>query len=117
MQVLLYTLAAASFTVIMHGIGIEHHLYGIYWWFDTVTHLSGGFALGLLVTVVYATTRQWRWLTIGTVLLLAIGWEIFEVVFLDIRVGSTAYTIDTSLDILIGLIGAYGATIVHNAKR
>ena len=113
MQLFLLSLTAAALTVILHTIGTENHWYWTHRWFDIITHLLGGLSLGLLATALFTKTEKYALLTIAAVLPLVVGWEVFEVVFVGINPGSVAYNIETARDILISMLGACGAILIH----
>ena len=112
MQVLLLALFTASLTAVLHSIGTEHNWYWVYQWFDIVTHLLGGFSLGLLTALLYRKTNKCMILALGTVLILVIGWEVFEVLFLATETGDVWYGAKTMKDVVVGLVGAYAAVVV-----
>ena len=112
MQVLLFTLFTASLTVVLHSIGTEHDWYWIYPWFDVITHLLGGFSLGLLAALVYRNKKRSVALSLGTVLVLIIGWEVFEILFVSMPIEELGYSIGTAKDVLVGLGGAYTAILL-----
>ena len=109
MQVLLFALFTASLTVVLHGIGTEHNWYWTYPWFDVITHLLGGISLGSLTMLVYRDKKRSVALSLGTVLVLVIGWEVFEVLFVNMPTEELGYSIGTAKDMIVGLGGAYAA--------
>ena len=112
MQVLLFTLFTASLTVVLHSIGTEHSWYWTYPWFDVITHLLGGFSLGLLTALVYRNKKRATVLSLGTVLVFIIGWEVFEIFFVNMPTEELWYSVSTTKDILVGLGGAYAAMLL-----
>ena len=113
MQLLLLALFTASLTVVLHGIGTEHNWYWVYEWFDVITHLLGGFSLGLLAALLYGKTSRCIPLALGTVLVFIIGWEVFEVLFVGTMTNDPWYGANTMKDIIVGLFGAYTAAMVY----
>ncbi|MCY4577217.1 MAG: hypothetical protein OXB96_02165 [Candidatus Kaiserbacteria bacterium] len=113
MQTLLFVLFVASLTVVLHGIGTEHNWYWRYHWFDIITHLLGGFSLGLLAVLLYRKIEKCVVFTLGTVLLLIIGWEVFEVLFVSMPTEELWYSIGTIKDVVVGLLGAHIAVFVY----
>ena len=116
MQALLLALVTASLTTVLHSIGTEHGWYQTYQWFDIITHLSGGFSLGLLAVSVYKNKKHATALSLGTVLILIIGWEIFEILFVSMPTEELWYSIGTAKDIIVGLGGAYAAMVMYKKK-
>ena len=116
MQALLITLTTASLTAILHSIGMENHLYWTYWWFDILTHTLGGFTLGMLIAVLCSKTKKSPIVITGLLLFLVISWEVFEVLFVGVKMKGVEYAIETTLDILIGLVGAYSAVSLYRAR-
>lgn len=112
MQVLLFTMFTASLTVVLHSIGTEHNWYWSYPWFDVITHLLGGFSLGLLTALVYRNKKQATVLSLGTVLVFIIGWEVFEILFVSMPTEELWYSVSTTKDVLVGLGGAYAAMML-----
>ncbi len=113
MQALLFALFAASLMVVLHGVGTERAWYWTYQWFDIITHLLGGFSLGLLAALLYGKTKRSLILSLATVLLLIIGWEVFEVLFVGTAVGDAWYGVKTMKDVAVGLVSAYVAIMVY----
>lgn len=112
MQVLLFTLFTASLTVVLHSIGTEHNWYWTYPWFDVITHLLGGFSLGLLTMLVYRNKKRAIALSLGTVLVCIIGWEVFEILFVSMPTEELWHSVSTTKDVLVGLGGAYAAILL-----
>lgn len=84
-----------------------HALYFEYYWFSAIMHLLGGSILGLLWLwfVGRAGKSHSVWTTLAFVLFIGVSWEIFEYVF-DIAYAGRYYAIDTSVDILMDVLGA-----------
>ena len=117
MQALLLSLTTAALTLILHSISIARSLYWTYWWFDIITHALGGFAMGMLAAVLCSKKERGVGpVTISLLLLLLIGWEVFEVAFIGIETKGTKYMIGTFLDILIGMISAWTAICIYSSK-
>ena len=116
MQALLFALLAASLMVILHDVGTERSWYWTYQWFDIITHLLGGFSLGLLAALLYGKTNNSLILALATVLLLIIGWEVFEVLFVGTEVGDVWYGVKTMKDVVVGLVSAYVAVSVYERR-
>lgn len=116
MQALLFALFFASLMVVLHDIGTARAWYWTYQWFDIITHLFGGFSLGLLAALLYGRTHRSLILSLGTVLALVIGWEVFEVLFIGTEVGDAWYGVKTMKDVVVGLVSAYVAVMVYEKR-
>ena len=112
-------LAFSLVLLIFHYIGIQYFYYWSISWYDTVAHLLGGVILGLSITIFSkAKNLSEKSLIIygaGFALLVAILWEIFEY-RAGITSASSKYALDTTLDILLGLIGALIAIKVGSRR-
>ena len=105
LQLLLLLLVSSSLTIILHAIGLEFFLYWSLWWFDILMHALGGFSLGLLCVLLFPD--RYRYLRYIILFGVIIGWEVFEVVFINIETGTVSYAIDTVLDLVIGFTAAH----------
>ena len=114
MQALLLVLTTASLMVVLHSIGTEHAWYWTHQWFDIITHLLGGFSLGLLAALILREkTRRPLLFALVTVLLVIIGWEVFEVLFVGTVVEDMWYGLNTMKDVVVGFTSAYVAVIAY----
>lgn len=117
--ILLWTvLGISTLIAVLHLLAIELYWYWTYLWFDIPVHFLGGFlvALGALWLVFYSgyfshtfsfSKARACMVALGAGIVIGILWELFEVV-----TGPPAapnYVLDTSLDIVFDLAGAYGA--------
>lgn len=109
-----FSLITSSVLAVAHILALELYLYWHYPWFDLVTHFLGGVTIALL----------WQWfclvcdsgqvigkdilVTLGVVLVVAVGWEVFE-----LAIGRPVledFWTDTILDLVLGLGG--GAVVL-----
>jgi hypothetical protein len=86
-------------------------LYWSLWWFDILMHFLGGLLIGLASAWAYVFvfkkgTRGLIRATLLSVLIVGIFWELYEV-YIGIQVTHEPYVWDTSVDIILDLIGAY----------
>jgi hypothetical protein len=106
---LLFLLFIASLAT-LHALALALFLYWQVWWFDIPMHLFGGMtvALGFFAGVdlriipasgVHSLTRM-----LIPVAGIAVGWEVFQHVITSVP--KEDYVIDTSTDIVLGLVGA-----------
>jgi membrane associated rhomboid family serine protease len=107
----------ASITLaIVNAIAIEHTLYWKYLWLDMPMHVLGGIcaALGYAILPFFHIHLPKQFVTLTAylvfVLLVGIGWELFEFVN-DISLANATenFITDTSMDLFLDLIGgAFG---------
>lgn len=115
---LILSALSASLVLVLHTIAMERTLYFTYRWFDIPMHFLGGLALGWFSTYFLARFFPERsrafslflGATLCSVLLLALVWEGFELIY-GIAVSAENYLTDTMGDILIGLAGGTLAAI------
>ena len=100
LQLLFFALLSASATLLFHAIGLEASLYWSQWWFDVVAHLLAGFSLGLFIPFFFSKQSK---LPLFVIVLIVIGWELFEVFILGISVTTPLYPTDTLIDVFLGL--------------
>lgn len=126
-----------TFTLIII-FGTLHLLAGIFyfywtlWWFDYLMHFLGGLSLGLFFLWIFyasgfAANRRERaglsglarparlqavFMSLIPVLILGIGWEIFEFVNGITQATEESYTLDVAHDLLADGLGAFAASII-----
>jgi hypothetical protein len=115
-----FTLIFGLQFVVLHALAEFFELYWRYAWLDIPMHVFGGVLLILILnTLVIVKALPERFINlptlpfvIGGVLIL---WEIFGV----IRFGGFKpnYVMDTSLDLLFGILGAVGGYYLAKALR
>jgi VanZ family protein len=91
---------------VLNAVAVSLSLYWSYWWFDIVMHTLSGFAGGLFVLWLFHPFRAYQslWLTLGSLLVVGVVWEIFEWVFDLIQ--PLNYRQDIVYDLLNDLLGA-----------
>ena len=99
LQVLFVGLVASAMLAIVHTVGTERYLYWVFDWFDIVTHAIGGIAIGALLSALYIKKRQF---ILPILILVLVGWEIFETWAKQIPTGQAGYSIDTTIDLFVG---------------
>lgn len=113
-------LIAFSTLAVLHNIAIHLYLYWSVWWFDIPMHFFGG----VIVALGFFTLRDLKlfpnsWLRLLPILLLVLGvaciWEFYEV-FIGIPMLAD-YIFDTSLDLVMGLVGGVFGFLVGNSLR
>ena len=111
-------LGLSALIAALHLLAIELYWYWTYLWFDILVHFLGGFlvALGALWLVFYSGYLSHGFLfskiractiALGAGIVIGILWELFEVV--TGPPAASNYALDTSLDMLFDVLGAYGA--------
>ncbi len=100
---LLAALVAALIIAALEQWAVADFLYWRYVWFDVPMHFLGGLTIALsLVALSGSRFRPYAFIT--CMVLVAVGWEVFEVI-----IGSPQkanYVLDTSLDLLMDTLGA-----------
>jgi hypothetical protein len=103
-------------------LGVVHILAGFFyfywtlWWFDNAMHFLGGLSMAFFTLwIVHALgffkgvprTSRVLFTVLASVVLIGIGWEVFEYVFgiANPSIGQT-YASDTSFDLFFDLLGA-----------
>lgn len=106
---LLYTqLIVLVFLYIVQVVAIDLYLEVQKEWYFTLSHFLGGIWLGFFFAWASAM-RGYRFNFLYSLLFFAVVatlWEVFEVLTGGMSPGSTLYLVDTSSDLLAGLIGA-----------
>ena len=114
-------LIAASILSVIHIIALKLFLYWRFEWFDIPMHALGGAVVALGVFTAYDLRLFKNKVLLkvlpvmGAVLTMAGLWEVY-----DIMIGFPVeenYTLDTTLDIIMGLIGGYVGYLVANNIR
>jgi hypothetical protein len=103
-------------TALLQWYGVEYSFYWTTWWWDIFAHLGGGLTIGFWLAAVssrYRLPPAWaRIVIIGGVLLVAIAWELWELVE-GVAGGPGGYWIDTTKDLFDGVLGATIAWIIY----
>ena len=99
---------------VLHAVSLSLYLYWFYWWLDTVMHLLGGAWVALATVWFFRYFDFYKKLSFDRriifislcVLAVAILWELFEffVGHVDPSIGRD-YWIDTSIDVIAGVLG------------
>ncbi len=102
----------AALILYLNEIALQYYLYWVYWWYDIVMHFLGGLLVASIV--IWALTRfgflpkmvrydSFMW-TILFVLLVGVGWEVFEYVN-GFFIGEVNVVADTALDLIMDTTG------------
>lgn len=112
---------------ILHFLALQFYLYWTFWWFDIVTHFLGGLWVGLIILwfffssgYVYKNLSLVRstkifLITIASVIIIGVLWEVWEVLAELVFINEAGYLLDTSLDIIMDILG--GITAFIYAKK
>ncbi len=104
---------------ILHVTALEFFLYWLYPWFDIMMHFLGGLFVGLSALWFffqsgYVMINQSIWniiiVSVSSIILIGVGWEIFEVMAGVPIIGN--YILDTATDLVMDVIGVTVATFV-----
>jgi hypothetical protein len=105
---------------ILNNIGNELFLYWRFWWFDIVMHFLGGLWVGLSALWIYyfsgfikETKKDSSFiflLSFLSVLVVGLGWEVFEFI-IEVEF-SSLYISDTSLDLIMDILGGIIASLM-----
>jgi hypothetical protein len=113
-------LIAFSTLAVVHSIALTLSLYWRVWWLDIPMHIFGGIIVALgLFTLRDLKIIPNRFLKLGTVLVLvfcvALVWDGYEIL-IGIPIEND-YVIDTSIDLIMGLLGAGLGYIIGTKLR
>lgn len=94
-------------------VALEFYLYWTYEWLDNVMHILGGFLAGniALIAGYYFSKKNTLSISIIGGLFIGIVWEMAEYYF-GISQWSDNFVMDTSLDMLMDIVGAFLAYIL-----
>ncbi|MCX6752595.1 MAG: hypothetical protein NTZ87_03840 [Candidatus Nomurabacteria bacterium] len=109
------------FIFIVNFVANKFYWYYTIWYFDMPMHFLGGFWIGLaslyfLFTESKALTFQFIIKILLCVLLVGIGWEVFEILVNNVTIRDSFNYLDTFSDILFDLSGGVFA-ILYFFKR
>ncbi len=117
---LLKTLAYLIFIIfILHFLANKFYWYYSIWYFDMIMHFLGGFWLGLGVFYVFPPKENsinFIFKILLLVLLVGVGWEVYEVLVNDVIARNPFNFLDTLSDIFFDLSGGLCA-ILYLWKR
>lgn len=98
---LLAALVSASVLAYLQHEALANLWYWHYPWFDTLMHFIGGLTVATFGIALLAKRRAFVF--IAGMLLIAVGWELFELAIHAEREANFAF--DTSLDLLMDALG------------
>lgn len=106
-----------AITALLYFLGFFLYLHWVFWWYDILLHLLGG-AWVVLVSMwlLKVSNKVQPWASIiAVVIMIGALWEVFEMLIGAPR--ESNYLFDTSLDLLMDVIGAVGAIIFVRRKE
>jgi hypothetical protein len=116
----IFFLIAFSVLAVIHNIAVQLYLYWHIWWLDIPVHAFGGVivALGLFTLRdlrLFPNTWIWFVPVLAFVFFVALLWEAYELIIGVPIVGD--YTLDTSIDVVVGLLGGVLGYFIGNSLR
>lgn len=111
----LFTLLVLLVTLKLHLLGMYDHLYLKFWYYDIIVHILGG--IGIALSTLYILKNP-KYIFISTIIC-GILWELFEAYFgiSGSPVGSSAYIIDTTKDLIDDMLGALIVWFAYKNKK
>jgi hypothetical protein len=97
------------FIFILNTVAKLLYWYTSVWWFDMPMHFLGGFFLGFFVVYVFSLKDVYK--IFLYILIIGIGWEVFELIFNNIIAGQPFIVLDTFSDICFDLSGGLSAIL------
>lgn len=114
-KLLLISLLTIILIATFHYFSIKYSWYWTYRWFDIPVHIVGGFWVSLSalwislhishIDSIFAYKRKALIVMLSSVLVVAILWEIFELIFHVTSINTDIYWQDTFGDISNGFVG------------
>ncbi len=116
----------AVLLLVLHEAGIVFYFYWLYWWYDVLVHwvagLTAGFSTywvlwcsGWFFSRQVARLELVMALVVTPMLIVAVGWEVFEYVY-NIADPLEGYALDVTNDIVLGCCGAALAVLIATRK-
>ncbi len=104
---------------IVNALATKFYWYSSVWYFDIIMHFIGGFWVGLLALYFHTSGRMTLALALkalGAVVIIGIGWEIFEA-FVDKAISANPFNVlDTAADLLFDVSGGASAVFYYLRK-
>jgi len=107
---------------LLHYVALEFALYWRFAWFDIFMHFFGGavVALGFFTLKDFINDipdrLQYFWPIISGVIVVALSWELFEIVIGTPSI-EPGYMLDTTIDLLMGTVGGFVGFVVGHTIR
>ncbi len=97
----------------------KFYWYSSIWYFDIIMHFLGGLWLGGFFLWLFWPERISGSLVgkvILGVLVVGIGWEVFELMFVNYVAQNNFDIIDTAMDLVLDILGGFSAVVYFNKK-
>ncbi|MEI8338262.1 MAG: hypothetical protein WCF92_03930 [bacterium] len=100
--------------LLVHSFATYTGLYWITGWFDTVSHLLGGFVIFFGFSYIFSFKNKKPTLGVIIILSLLVGiiWELFELKYGITSLVSRKYISSTSIDLIFDIIGSCLAFLI-----
>lgn len=112
---------------LLNYFAVKHHLFWSVNEFDSVVHFFGGAATSVFFLWFYffsgffnppkRNLTKFFIISVFGTMFIAVSWEIFELILGEATVGKAEYPFDTSLDLIMGLLGALAACLYGFIKE
>jgi len=106
-----FILLLVSIISALHYFALDNVWYFLYPWLDIFMHFLGGLFISLFVLYLSKSKRVFL-ISIVSVLLVSVVWELFEH---SLGVVRDDYVLDTIVDFLMGLLGALIGAFVYRS--
>ncbi len=114
---------SVALVFVLNFLGVYSFWYATIWWFDMLVHFLGGVFIGFLILYLFPKIRQLSlkhllMYVVGGVLLVGIGWEIFEVIVWYMTNSSANSFSDSISDVICDTFGGLLALsfFLHHRK-
>ena len=114
-KLLLISVLTILFIAIFHYFSLKYSWYWTYRWLDIPVHIVGGFWVSLSalwvslhvshIDSIYGYKKKALFVMLSSVLIVAILWELFELIFNVTSLQSVGYWQDSLSDIINGFVG------------
>jgi len=109
------------FIFLANFLADKFYWYYTIWYFDMLMHFLGGFWLGLVFFYLFPPKESFLNYSailkiLLFVLLIGVGWEVFEIIFNNMLAHMSFNTLDTFSDVFFDLSGG-GLAILYFLKR
>lgn len=114
-----YLVLLIFFILILNFLAGKFYWYSLIWYFDMIMHFLGGFWVGFLALYFFSpkmlSSRSIA-IVLFSVLLVGVGWEVFEFIFYNYIATNSFNVLDSLSDIFFDLAGGV-FSIIFSLKR
>ena len=117
-RTLIGLLILAGTLFVLNEFAVERYLYWHFWWYDIMMHFLGGVVIGGMAVWMHlrfvrsAPLRSIVLTVLASILLIGIGWEMFEYIIDPTYAQQANIVGDTILDLIMDTIGALVAAAI-----